>query len=83
MSTDQYDNNHHRCVLSVFELVSALNAVNEVMIRVVIYPLRIEFNVLHGLRLGKQDQLLYDVHLIVGIDGFMELSIIWKTEKIM
>lgn len=51
------------------------------MTRVVIYPLRIEFDVLHRLRLGKQNHLLYDVHLVVGVDGLMELSIIWKTQK--
>lgn len=49
--------------------------------RSVIYPLRIQLDVLHRLRLRKQSQLLYDVHLIVGIDGFMELSIIWKTKE--
>lgn len=46
-----------------------------------IYPLGIEFDVLHRLRLRKQNHLLYDVHLIVGIDGLMELSIIWKTQR--
>lgn len=49
--------------------------------RFVIYPLRIELDVLHRLRLGKQNHLLDDVHLIVGIDGLMELSIIWKTQR--
>lgn len=46
-----------------------------------IYPLRIEFDVLYRLRLRKQSHLLYDVHLIVGIDGLVELSIIWKTQR--
>lgn len=49
--------------------------------RLVIYPLRIELDVLHRLRLRKQNHLLDDVHLIVGIDGLMELSIIWKTQE--
>lgn len=41
-----------------------------------IYPLWVEFDVLHGLRLRKQNHFLNDVHLIVGIDGLVELSII-------
>lgn len=51
------------------------------MKRLLIYPLRIQLNVLHRLRLRKQSQLFYDVHLIVGVDGFMELPIIWKTKE--
>lgn len=47
----------------------------------VIYPLRIQFDVLHRLRLRKQNNLFYDVHFIIDVDGFMEFSIIWKTEK--
>lgn len=46
-----------------------------------IYPLRIEFDVLHRLRLRKQNHLFNDVHLIVGINGLMELSIVWKTQR--
>ncbi len=41
-----------------------------------IYPLWIEFDMLNRLRLRKQNHLLDDVHLIIGIDGLMELSII-------
>lgn len=48
--------------------------------RVVIYPLGIKFDVLHRLRLRKQNHLLYDEHLIVGVDGLMELSVIWNTK---
>lgn len=52
-------------------------------IRVMIYPLRIKFDVLHRLRVGKQNHLLYDVHLVVGIDGLVELSIIWTTQSVI
>lgn len=46
------------------------------LVKVVIYPLRIKLDVLHWLRLSEQNHLLNNVHLIVGIDGLMELSII-------
>lgn len=51
------------------------------MVKVVIYPLRIKLNVLHRLRLSEQNHLLYNVHLVIGIDGLMEFSIIWKTHR--
>lgn len=41
-----------------------------------LYPLRVQLNVLHGLRLRKQNHLLYDVHLVINVDGLVELSII-------
>lgn len=61
-------------------LVCALNGMNAVMAESCFYPLRVEFDMLDRLRLGKQDHLLYDVHLVIGIDGLVELSIIWNTE---
>lgn len=42
----------------------------------VIYSLGVQLDVLHRLRLGKQQHLLDDVHLIVGVDGLMELPVI-------
>lgn len=50
------------------------------MSRSVIHPLRVELDVLHRLRLSKQNHLLDDVHLIVGIDGLVKLPIIWESE---
>lgn len=37
----------------------------------VIYSLRVELDVLHTLRSGKQNHLLDDVHLVVGVDGLV------------
>lgn len=47
---------------------------------VVIYPLWVQFDVLHRFRLRKQHHLLDDVHLIVGIDGLMEFPVVYTVE---
>lgn len=43
-----------------------------------IYPLRVQFDVLHRFRLSKQHHLLDDVHLIVGVDGLVELPVVYE-----
>lgn len=47
-----------------------------------VYPLWVQFDVLHRLRLSKQNHLLNDVHLIIGIDGLVQLSVIYKTRLV-
>lgn len=45
-----------------------------------IYPLWVQFDVLHGFRLSKQHHLLDDVHLVVGVDGLVELPVVCEGE---
>lgn len=43
-----------------------------------IYPLGVQFDVLHRFGLREQQHLLDDVHPIVGIDGLVELPVIYE-----
>lgn len=48
-----------------------------------LYLSSIELDVLHRLGAAEKHHLLYDVHLLVDINGFVKSPIIWKVNSLL